>query len=150
MAKKESYTYDPSQITDRGLNQMRFELGDTMVEGEKETAALCDEEYLAIIQGIQSWKKAKLAVVEGIMRRFSYEVNTTIGPVKLDLLERAKHWKQMYDELKDECGADIMPSMGMPSPETLDDGGHYFWGGMHDNPLSGSVGGDRDLLPKTR
>lgn len=146
---RETYSYDPSKVTDKGLNQMRFELGDTMVEGEKETSALCDEEYLAIISGYRSWKKAKLKIVESILRRFSYEVNTTIGPVRLELLNRAEFWKKVYDDLKKECGADTMPTMGAPSPETLQDGGHYFWGGMHDNLLAGSAGGDRDLLSET-
>ena len=40
-----TYTYDPSKIQENGKDRMRFELGDTMVEGEAETCALSDEEY---------------------------------------------------------------------------------------------------------
>ena len=44
-----TYTYDPSKIQENGKDRMRFELGDTMVEGEAETCALSDEEYTAIL-----------------------------------------------------------------------------------------------------
>ncbi|MGO5028967.1 hypothetical protein [Candidatus Agathobaculum pullicola] len=44
-----TYTYDPSMITLKGKDQMRFELGDTVIQGGNMTAALCDEEYEAII-----------------------------------------------------------------------------------------------------
>lgn len=40
-----TYVYDPSKIAENGKDRMRFELGDTMVEGAAETCALCDEEY---------------------------------------------------------------------------------------------------------
>ena len=43
----------------RELNQMRFEIGDTMVEGEKETCALSDEEYLSIISTREILEKGK-------------------------------------------------------------------------------------------
>ena len=46
---KKTYTYNPEKIGEQGVDRMRFELGDTMVEGEQETSALCNEEYEAII-----------------------------------------------------------------------------------------------------
>lgn len=145
---KRAYTYDPEQLGDKGLNQMRFEIGDTMVEGEKETCALSDEEYLSIISTRKSWKKAKLAVLESIMRRFGMEVNTTVGPLRLEMQARAEFWRKQYEQLKAECGADTTPTMGKASPESGKDGGHYFYGGMHDNEYAGN-GGDRNLLFKT-
>ena len=39
-----TYAYDPSKLAERGKDLMRFELGDTMVEGGQDTCALCDEE----------------------------------------------------------------------------------------------------------
>ena len=146
---RDTYSYDPTKIGDKGVNQMRFEIGDTMVGGENETCALSNEEYEAIIASRRSWKRAKLAILESLMRRFGFEVNTTVGPLKLELQQRADWWRQQYEKLKAECGADIEPDYGEASPETLKDGGHYFWGGMHDNELAGSAGGDRDLLSKT-
>lgn len=146
---KYSFTYNPERVGENGLDKMRFELGDVMVEGGRETAALSDEEYSAIIGSYQSWKRAKLMCIESIWRRFSYEVDTTVGPLKLELQERANHWKKAYDDLKKEVPEDVLPTMGPPSLETLGDGGHYFYGGMHDNLAGGAAGGDRDLLLKT-
>ena len=37
---KGTYTYEPGNITTAGLDLMRFELGDTMVEGGADTCAL--------------------------------------------------------------------------------------------------------------
>lgn len=81
MAEK-NYTYDPARIGEKGKDRMRFELGDTMVEGGAETTALTDEEITAVL-GIYPtrWKKAKLALVESVCRRFSYEVDTRVGPL---------------------------------------------------------------------
>ncbi len=126
---------------------MRFEIGDTMVEGERETSALSDEEYAAIIAAKPSWKRAKLGILESIMRRFGMEVNTTVGPLKLEMQARAEFWKKQYDQLKSECGAGTVPTMGNPSPESGKDGCHYFYGGMHNNESAGN-GGDRNLLFK--
>ena len=44
-----TYVYEPDKITENGKDRMRFELGDTMVEGAAETCALCDEEYAAAL-----------------------------------------------------------------------------------------------------
>lgn len=46
--KKKTYTYNPEKIGEPGVDRMRFEIGDTMVEGEQETSALCNEEYEAM------------------------------------------------------------------------------------------------------
>ena len=37
---KGAYTYEPGNITEFGKDRMRFELGDTMVEGLADTTAL--------------------------------------------------------------------------------------------------------------
>ena len=44
-----TYTYDPEKILENGLDRMRFELGDIMVEGREATAALADEEIRAAL-----------------------------------------------------------------------------------------------------
>lgn len=110
-----TYTYDPAKLRDAdgkmvyGLDLMRFELGDTMVEGKEDTCALCDEEYVAMIptriQTKRSWKKAKLKCLESIVHRFAYEPDTKDGPVSWSFGERAKLWKTMYDALKKELAA---------------------------------------------
>ena len=44
-----NYTYNPAEIKDKTVSRMRFELGDTMVEGNSDTAALTDEEIQVAI-----------------------------------------------------------------------------------------------------
>ena len=69
-----TYSYDPTKIRERGKDQMRFELGDTVTEGGADTCALSDEEYDAILDGLKegkkAWVRAKLALLEAIMFRF--------------------------------------------------------------------------------
>lgn len=95
-----TYTYDPSQIYDGGLNQMRFELQDNIIEGEGVTCALCDGEYQAIIDHEKSWKRAKLKCLKAIVMKFAYEVNTSTDGLSYSLNERYPRWKAMYDDLK--------------------------------------------------
>lgn len=132
MAEK-TYTYDPSKISEKGKDRMRFELGDTMVEGGAETAALTDEEINAVLALYPSrWKKAKLALVESLCRRFSYEVDTDVGPLSLGLQGRAEAWRAMYEELKASIGNFAAPSA---NPAAIG-GRPYFYAGMMDNPAA--------------
>ena len=66
------YTYEPEKIQENGKDRMRFELGDTMVEGGPETSALTDSEIQAALELYPGrWKRAKLALLESICRRFA-------------------------------------------------------------------------------
>lgn len=136
-----TFTYDPAKIPENGKDRMRFELGDTMVEGAEETCALTDEEYAAALAlHPKKWRKAKLDLLSSIVHRFMYEVDTKVGPLSLSLRQRAEAWKAMYDELKAEDAAMAVPSANPQaiSPE------HYFYEGMHDNREgSGTEGGGR-------
>ena len=95
-----NYSYDPKKLEEKGMDLMRFELGDTMVEGKSETCALADEEYNAILKMNKNWKRAKLACIESIFRRFSYEPDTTTGPLSFKFGDRAKLWQDEYEKLK--------------------------------------------------
>ena len=111
-----TYEYDPAKIAENGKDRMRFELGDTMTDGGPDTCALTDEEICAALNLYpEKWKRAKLALLESLCRRFSYEVNTTEGPVKLELLGRAKLWRADYEALKKELAdaGTTVPSYGM-------------------------------------
>lgn len=125
------YTYEPEKIRERGKDRMRFELGDIMTGGGAETCALADEEYEAILaQYPENWRRAKLALIESIVRRFSYEVDTKVGPLSLSLSQRLEAWQQMAAELKRELARSGVPSANpaaVGSPP-------YFYAGMHDNP----------------
>jgi len=125
------YTYNPSQIGTYGKDRMRFELGDVMVGGGAETAALSDGEIEAMLAAYpQKWKRAKLALVESVCRRFAYEVETAVGPLKLGLQARADAWRAMHKELKAEAGSFSVPTANSESIA----GAPYFNVGMMDNP----------------
>lgn len=138
MAK--TYTYDPAKIKENGKDRMRFELGDTMVEGGVDTCALTDEEYDAIM-GIypSKWRKAKLELLRSILHRFAYEVNTTVGPLSLQLRGRFDAWKALYDELSKEISKMAAPSMN----RSITDTPPYFHEGMHNNPRDGGTEGGK-------
>lgn len=75
-----TYTYDPTQITAGGVDQMRFELGDTVVDMDGVSSPLCDEEYQAIInKNASNWKLARLRCLEAIVMKLAYEVDTSVG-----------------------------------------------------------------------
>ena len=129
---KGAYTYEPGKVTESGKDRMRFELGDTMVEGGSDTAALTDEEIRAALDAHPvSWKRAKLMLLESLYRRFSYEVDTKTGPLSLGMHGRAELWKKDYEDLKKEVAAE---SCSVPGDAA---GGSrkppYFYTGMQQN-----------------
>jgi len=140
-----TFTYDPSKITENGKDRMRFELGDTMVEGAEETCALTDEEYQAMLDLYpKKWRKAKLALLYSIVVRFMYEVDTKVGPLSLSLRQRAADWKAMYDDLKEEDAMMAVPSANAQAISK----NHYFHEGMHDNhDCDGGGRRRRNVLP---
>ena len=126
------YHYDPAKIKEYGKDRMRFELGDTMVEGGPDTTALSDEEIQAAIESWPgAWKRAKLMLLESLCRRFAYEVDTRTGPLTLSMQDRAELWRKDYEALKKEVSA---ASCSVPRP-----GGSayskppYFYTGMQQN-----------------
>lgn len=133
-----TYQYEPGNIAKYGKDRMRFELGDVMVEGKEKTCALCDEEYNAVlpekIPTTRQWKKAKLRCLESIMRKFAFEPYTKVGPLSLSMGERAKLWKEMYEDLKKDLKASaasveaILPLA--ENPETGRITPPYFYAGM--------------------
>lgn len=138
-----TYTYDPTKISDGGKDQMRFELGDTMVEGGSDTCALTDEEYTAIIKATPRWKRAKLRCIESILFRFSYEVDTKVGALSLALRDRREAWEKLRDKLEAELG------QGAPAanPQAISEN-HYFHVGMMENRRAGGTeGGPGHVFP---
>ena len=86
---------------------------------------MSDQEYKAVIEAYPRWKRAKLACVESILRRFSYEVNTKVGELNLSLSDRLDYWKKLYSDLK----ADVSASAPLANPAAIN-GDHYFYAGM--------------------
>lgn len=136
-----TYSYDPGKLKGAGKDLMRFELGDTMVEGGHDTTALTDEEIQAVLDMYpKSWKRAKLKLIESIFRRYSYEADTKTGPLTLSLKERAKLWQEEYEKLKKEVSAEsctVPAALASGSGKTP-----YFYSGMQGNPRA--YGGSND------
>ena len=130
-----NYTYDPTKITEGGLDQMRFELGDTVVDMKEITSPLCDEEYKAIIAKYgRSWRRAKLKCLEAICMKLSYEVDTSVGGLSYSLNQRYDRWKAMYDEAKKEAKAIAgVPVAGDPGSLMPHGGTPYFYNDMQAN-----------------
>lgn len=132
-----TYSYDPRKIRERGKDQMRFEVGDTAVEHGADTCMLADEEYEAILDGLKpggkAWILAKLAVVEAILFKLSYQVDTKIDVLSYDLGERADRYKKLYDDLKKK--ADGLGSVPTLPPDMLH-APAYFHKEMQSNPAA--------------
>lgn len=120
-----TFTYDPTKITEQGIHQMRFELGDTTVDMGGVSSPLCDEEYQAILNKYgKNWKKARLQCLQAIVMKLSFEVDTSVDGLSYSLSQRFERWKQMLDEEKKELAAmsgvpiaradALMPAGGTP------------------------------------
>ena len=130
---KGTYTYEPANILNYGKDRMRFELGDTMVEGGSE------EIQAAIDTHQRSWKKAKLMLLESLYHRFAYEVDAKTGPLSLSLHDRAKLWKEDYEKLKKEVLVQSsIPSFG--NSDIKNQKPPYFYTGMQQNERAGING----------
>lgn len=130
-----TYSYDPTRITEGGMDQMRFELGDTVVDMEGVTSPLCDEEYQAIISKYgRSWKRAKYECLDAICMKLAYEVNTSVGGLSYSLSERYERFSKMKDALKKElAGVHGVPRAGHPGSLMPHDGTPYFYNDLQAN-----------------
>lgn len=130
-----NYNYDPTKITEGGIDQMRFELGDTVVDMNGISSPLCDEEYQAILDKYgKSWRVAKYHCLRAIVMKLSYEVNTSVGGLSYSLSERYNRWKEMLDEEKRAmAGAYGVPRAGNPGSLMPNGGTPYFYNDMQAN-----------------
>ena len=127
-----SFTYDGALLADGGLNQMRFELGDVLVEEPDKTALLMDEEIKAVIAAFpHSWRSAKFELIKSVLYRFAPEVDTKSGPVQWSLSQRYAQWKVLYEELKKELSV----TSSLPEMPGAHHRPPYFFEGMHDNRM---------------
>ena len=126
-----TYSYEPSQIGEFGLHRMRFELGDCDVAEPEKAAYLSDEEISVVLESSSSWRRAKLRLIETLLRRFSYEVDTEVAQAKWALHQRVAEWKAEYNRLKSEVDVEEIAESS-----ALKIGGKgrppAFWIGQHD------------------
>ena len=114
----ETYSYDPSKLADPGVDLMRLELGDTFAAGGKDTCALCDEEYAAIIsKHPESWNNAKYACVSAIVNKLAFQNDYSAGGMSMSLSQRFNQWQQ----LKQEMTKTILKLPAVPKPDDTAD-----------------------------
>lgn len=132
-----NYTYNPIEITQSSVSRARFELGDVMVDGDAETCMLSDEEIQAVISSTPKWKTALYKLADAVCMRLAYETDWKDDGTSFSLNQRSERWMKLRDRLKAEAevGA-IVPTCGAvnDSVSNSEDGGHYFYGGMMQNP----------------
>lgn len=124
-----TYTYCPENIIQNGMDKMRFELGDTMIEGGADTCILCDEEYIAILSQHKAWQKAKIECLKAIVMKLAYEVDYKVENMSLSLSDRYKHFKNMLEELEKKQQSSAFLSKTATTKQTK----HYFYLGMQEN-----------------
>lgn len=131
----QSYTYDPTRITEQGMDQMRFELGDTVIDLGPITSPLSDEEYHAIIGKYgKHWRTAKIKCLEAIVMKLSYEVNTSLDGLSYSLSERYERFKSLLDDEKKKANAiNSAPRAGCPGSLMPHGGTPYFYNDMQAN-----------------
>ena len=129
-----TYSYDPSKIAESGKDRMRFELGDTTFAPGELTAALCDEEYLAILsQYSVKWRIAKVKCLEAILMKFAHQVTMSVDGVSYSFSERVKLWKDMLKAEK----AKAYVAVPVANPKALigqEGRPPYFYEDMKSNP----------------
>ena len=130
-----TYSYDPTKCQEGGVNQMRFELGDTVTDMGAAASALCDEEYDAIIKVHgKNWRKAKFLCLDAICKKLAYEVSTSIDGLSYSLQERYPRFEKMRDDLKKELTAvGSAPRAGNPASLSPHGGTPYFYNNMQAN-----------------
>lgn len=132
-----TYTYDPTKLKGSTVSRVRFELGDTLVEGGAETCMLCDEEIQALLDEKSKFKRVLYKLADAVCMRLSYETDWQDDGTRFSLNQRAERWLALRDKFKKEADAAInIPMSGAvnDSVRNAEDGGHYFYGGMMQNP----------------
>lgn len=133
-----TYTYNPTEISEeKSISRARFLLGDTLVDGGAETCMLSDEEYEAIIKANPKWKVALYRLADAICMKLSLETDWKDDGTSFSLNQRAERWMKLRDRLKTEAdAASTVPTSGAVAASVAnpEDGGHYFYSGMMQNP----------------
>ena len=132
-----NYTYNPAEIPQSSISRARFELGDVMVDGGAETCMLSDEEIQAVIDSTRKWKTALYRLADAVCMRLAYETDWTDDGTSFNLNQRSERWMKLRDRLKAEAEAGgALPMSGAVNASVAnpEDGGHYFYAGMMQNP----------------
>lgn len=102
------FSYDPAQIRDAALNQMRFELGDI----DETDFYISDEEIAATLEG-NTFKRAELSLVESLIARFSYETDLRVDKWEAKLSQRLTAWQALRKKLLDDLALEETNPFGL-------------------------------------
>jgi len=125
------YSYNPANITRNGVDKMRFELGDTVLEPASLACSLCNEEYAAILAQNKEWRRAKIACLKAILIKFAYEVDFSADGLSYSLSQRYERFKALLNEEESKLAA--LSSVPRFDKSSIG-GGHYFYNNLHVNP----------------
>lgn len=125
-----TYNYDPSKLREKGVDRMRFELGDTTFAPGELTAALCDEEYQALLDEHKTWESAKIECLRAILMKFSHQVTMSVNGLSYSFSDRIAVWHEMLKAA--EAGR-----RGVAPRSTGPLGCSYFYADMLGNPRKG-------------
>lgn len=130
-----SYTYDPSKVMDGGMDQLRFELGDTIVEQGPIASPLSDEEYQAVLKKHgNNWNMARYVCLKAIVMKLSYEVSYSVDGMSYSLSDRYQRWKEMLEEEKKSLSAlHSVPRVGNEASLSPHGRTPYFYNDMQAN-----------------
>lgn len=129
------FTYNPGNAIEYSMDRMRLELGDTTFSPGELTAALCDEEYISLIDGAKSsraWKRAKIRCLKAILMKYAHQTTMSVSGLSYSFSDRVRLWKEMLDDLERE-NSTAFPSVDLGNGKANADGGHYFYKDMHSN-----------------
>lgn len=132
-----TYSYNPSELNENTVSRVRFALGDVLTDGGAETCMLCDEEIQAVLSDTPNFKRALYILADAVCMRLSYETDWRDDGTQFSLNQRAERWMKLRDKLKKEADAACtLPISGAvkDSIRNAEDGGHYFYAGMMQNP----------------
>lgn len=131
-----TYSYSPEKCQDGGMDQMRFELGDTLTQMDGMTSPLSDEEYKAILtKHGKNWRKAKFLCLDAICNKLAYEVNMSVDGLSYSFSQRYDRFLKMRADAKKELDAiGSAPVPGHPGSISPHGGTPYFYNDLHTNP----------------
>ncbi|MCI8414899.1 MAG: hypothetical protein HFF00_04640 [Ruminiclostridium sp.] len=127
-----TYSYNPLNLAQEGVDKMRFELGDTVVDAEGLSSPLCDEEYAAMLGQHKDWRQAKIACLRAIVMKLAYEADTSVDGLSYSLRQRFDRWKAMLEEEEKRAvpGVPIVHDGALPPHGSTP----YFYNDLHANP----------------
>lgn len=116
------FSYNPAELAEKPLYQVRFHLGDT----DEDTATFQDEEITyALSRNSGDVLKACIECVTALLPRLASQTEFTVGPyTEKNSSSAYNYWSKLLDELKSKVAGYGAPIMMPPT------GPNVFYYGM--------------------